>query len=178
MFCTSHLHRLILTGAREGEAKSGGEKGWVDGSWHANSAAVIDLHVALARTLILHGAFEEAGGHVLAAERLTVVEGREWSADGGIRSDVASAVGVALHLEMTLLSHAPVVLDSGDSAIALQRELLAELERLRTNKDFWGSILSPLEVGVRAQFLTTYQVRHRPATARIKRSETFFLMSG
>ena len=106
-----------------------------------------------------------------SAEKLAVVEGIEWSAEGEVRSDAASAVGVALHLEMALLSRTPVVLESGDSTIPLRRELLAVLEQLGKSKGFLGSIPSPLNVGVRAQFLTTYQVRHRPTTATMKHSE-------
>lgn len=92
------------------------------------------------------------------------------SADDEIRLGAASAVGVALHLEMALLARTPVVLESGDSAIALRRELLAVLEQLRRTKDFLGSVPNPLDVGVRSQFLVTYQVQHRPATLKMKRS--------
>ena len=118
--------------------------------------------------LILHGAFEEAGDQVRAAEKMSTVEGKERSADVEVHSDSPSAVGGALHLELALFSRTPVVLESGDSAIDLRRELLVELERLEKNKDFMGSVPNPLEVGVRAQFLATYQVRHRPSTATVK----------
>lgn len=165
------MNRLVLAGTRGAGGRGGGEKGNADGSRPANSVVVIDLHLALARTLILHGAFDEAGGHVRAAGKLAMVEGRGPSADDEIRSGAAYAVGVALHLEMALLSRTPVVLESGETAIALRRELLAVLERLGNTKDFPGSIPSPLDVGVRAQFLTTYQVRYRLATMTIKRSE-------
>lgn len=166
----NYLNRLVLAGARGGGGRGSGENGHTDSSWSANYAAAVDLHLTLARTLVLHGAFEEAGGHARAAERLAMVEGGEWSADDEIRSGAASADGVALHLDMALLTRTPVVLESGDSAITLRRELLAVLEQLRGTKGFLGSIPNPLNVGVRSQFLATYQVRPRPVTPKMKPS--------
>lgn len=125
------------------------------------AAAVADLHLALARTLLLHGAFEEADGHVRSSERLLRVAqdtpGGERFPEG--HSAKAAAVD-ALRLEMTLLSHTPVVAASGEEVVSMRRELMEALRRMATSRAFEGSIPNPLEVGVRAQFLLAYQVQN------------------
>lgn len=138
----------------------------------------------MSRALLLQGAFEEARGHALAAERLaettapTQADGnREEHTVGGDGGTVGGSGGrgdevggpahptsanlatAGLLLEISLLSRTPVVLETETSAPLLRKELMVELKRLRERvTGFEGSIPSPLDVGVRAQFLATYQV--------------------
>lgn len=64
----------------------------------------------------------------------------------------------ALRLEMALLSRTPVVAASEQVLVSLRRELMEVLRRMGNSRSFEGSIPNPLDVGVRAQFLLTYQV--------------------
>ena len=65
----------------------------------------------------------------------------------------------ALRLEIELLSRTPVVLETGQSAASLRRSLLVALKDItKAGTGLQGSIPSPLDVGLRAQFLATYQV--------------------
>lgn len=76
-----------------------------------------------------------------------------------LQLDNAAADVTALRLEIELLSHTPVVLETMENAASLRRSLLVELKHLmKTRAGFSGSIPNPLEVGLRAQFLATYQV--------------------
>lgn len=126
------------------------------------AVVVADLHLALARTLLLHGAFEEADGHVRSSERLLRVAQDTPDGKGFPEGHSAkAAAGGALRLEMTLLSHTPVVAASGEEVVSLRRELMEALRHMATSRAFEGSIPNPLEVGVRAQFLLAYQVQNR-----------------
>lgn len=96
-------------------------------------------------------------------------ETQEKASDGGRRGggtssrlshdNFGSPATASLRLEIELLSRTPVVLETNRSAQLLREELLELLATLGMTTDkFWGSIPSPLGVGVRAQFLATYQV--------------------
>ncbi|CAN0061566.1 unnamed protein product [Scytosiphon promiscuus] len=145
------------------------------------TAEIVDHHLALSRALLLQGAFEEARGHARAAQRLEATappkrasENREehelnggGGGDGGRNGDQNTTPGqpvsaksatAALLLEILLLSRTPVVLETEKSALLLRKELMVDLERLQTSATmFGGSISTPMDVGVRAQFLSTYQ---------------------
>lgn len=139
-------------------------------------AEIVDLHLTLSRTLLLLGASREADGHARAAERLSTtrnfaaaagnhlageeITGRSDGETFGVQHDSASADAAALRLEIELLSRTPVVLEAAESAASLRRSLLDALRDLSTAETgFSGSIPSPLDVGLRAQFLATYQVQ-------------------
>lgn len=138
--------RLILASAQLG-----------DGNGLSSNA--IEIHLTLSRALVLQGAFDEAKAHAHAAEELMPVEGRGRGIGGGSGFNTDSIDISALHLEIALLSRTPVVTESWDQVTSLREGLLGELDRLGKENSFRYSISRPLEVGVRAQFLATYQVR-------------------
>lgn len=111
------------------------------------TADIFDLHIALSRNLLLQGAFKEARGQAAAAERLpTIFTGQKGVDDGltadevrpSLSDDAYFAAVVAVRFEIALLSHTPVVLESVEQAILLRNDLIAELERLTCEPDFWG----------------------------------------
>ena len=176
--------RLIVARARTATIYGGGGKVGDNDEPSYIEAGIVDLHLTLSRALLLLGATEEADGHARAVERLLSasgvaatatdnIEGKEvWVSDGDgeggggksteISKNTAAAASTALRLEIELLSRTPVVLETVEDAASLRRSLLAEMESLSKGTEgdeFNGSIATPLEVGVRAQFLATYQVR-------------------
>lgn len=134
-------------------------------------AEIADIHLTLSRTLLLLGASEEADGHALALERMSTTRnstataghssGGEESAGSGDGEKIgATADATALRLEVELLARTPVVLEIVESAASLRRSLLVALEDLtKAATGLSESIPSPLDVGLRAQFLATYQVK-------------------
>lgn len=87
------------------------------------------------------------------------------SSIGGKQFEQLKGVAIAaLRLEITLLSHAPVVLSSKEEASGLKVRLVAELIRsgvAGANVRDGIHMPNPLEVGVRGLFLLTYQVPGR-----------------
>ncbi len=167
----------------------GGKIGDHDGALDS-LADVVDLHLTLSRALLLLGAAEEADGHGRTVEQLLSTfdvataeensekeEGFGESVRGGggggggtilgtpHNAAAVAAATAALRLEIELLSRTPVVLETVEDAASVRESLLVEMERLRKGGGkLWGSIASPLKVGVRAQFLATYQVRRPSGT--------------
>lgn len=143
-------------------------------------AEIAELHLSLSRALLLLGASREADGHRRAAKQLRNTTATAESNIGGEETagsgqgeifrplhDSATA-DTALRLEMELLSRTPVVLETVESAASLRRSLLGELQHLmKAGTEFWGSIPSPLEVGLRTQFLATYQVSEATLVAMV-----------
>lgn len=178
----SRENRLIRARARMDSMHEAGGREGGDGHHLIHQVAeTADLHVTLSRALLLQGAFEEADAHSRALSRLKTTtttpttpptaaiadEGNRQDEDGvagGVDAvDAAAAAdsadNTALRLEIELLSRTPVVLATAESATLLRGELLGELGRLgKRGSEFCISIPNPLEVGVRAQFLATYQV--------------------
>lgn len=170
--------RLITAGARTATIHGDGADGRDDGRQIFTQAEISDLHLTLSRSLLLLGASGEADGHARAAERLSATKnvsatteqntggGEEMTGSGDGETyrlqqlgDDATADAAALRLEIALLSHTPVVLETVEKAVSLRRSLLLQLQHLtKAESGFSGSISSPLEVGLRAQFLATYQV--------------------
>lgn len=168
--------RLIVAGAGTATTHQGGADGRDNDTQLFAPGETADLHLTLSRTLLLLGASGEADSHVRAVERLPRTEnitaiagynsGGEEVADGSdgrmhrVQHDNAITDAAALRLEVELLSRTPVVLEAVKNAASLRRSLLVQLKHLtKAGSGFSGSIPSPLEVGLRAQFLATYQVK-------------------
>lgn len=179
--CAPYRVRLVLARVRAGAMNRGGGKVGDHDAAFGTFADIVDLHLTLSRALLLLGATKEADGHVRTVERLlsTFEEDRKKGEEFGdsVGSGVGAGAGggkiagtphnaaavaaatAALRLEIELLSRTPVVLETVDDVTSVRESLLIEMERLRKGRDkLWGSIANPLEVGVRAQFLATYQV--------------------
>lgn len=156
----------------------------------ASIGALIEHHLALARALLLSGASAEARGHLRSSEqvylrlgRRLMVRQREGSANNdqdaepeecvlaennsASQTEVLKTAIASLHLEIAMLSHTPVVLNSQEEAGALRERFTEELLRMssrRSSAIFLGDdwkFSNPLAIGVRSQFLLTYQARRK-----------------
>lgn len=134
------------------------------GIWRGGNllAVPVENHLALARTLLFHGAFDEA------RENLREVEASMERTSGsprleGSRSEIAydelTKTVATLRLEVSLLTRTPVVLESHAEAVTLRRDLTHDLESILASADEMdGSVANPLDIGIRSQFLLSYQV--------------------
>ena len=172
--CARALCRLVIAGVRTATAQGDGADD-INGDFFTQ-AEIVDFHLTLSRTLLLLGASQEADGHARAAEQLSTTrnitttagygragEGTAGSSDGGTfrgQRDGDNGDAAALRLEIELLSRTPVVLETVESASSLRRSLFAALkDSSKAETGFSGSIPNPLDVGLRTQFLATYQVK-------------------